>query len=215
MLQNNIEYRDYTIKIEYSENIESPRNWVESSQFYTKERKRYSPDKIDEIYKDNTLGDMLLNILCKLNIPNLDQVREKYELKNRYRNTGIIKTHYENIIREYAVLLPVYKYEHGNTVYRTKPYSEGYWDSGLVGYIFESKNSIKKEYNVTKVSKRLNQHIQERLSKEVDIYSQWVNGEVYVGYIYLDNELVDVTEISYLKEDIIKRGKEFIDEELD
>ena len=73
------------------------------------------------------------------------------------------------------IWLPVYKYNHSDIIYNTTGFSCP-WDSGQCGYIFVTKEDVRKHYNVKRISKKLQQNIESILSAEVEIYSDWANG---------------------------------------
>lgn len=76
------------------------------------------------------------------------------------------------------MLLPVYRFEHGNVAYQTTPFS-CQWDSGLNGVIFTTNKQIKKNYGVKKVGLVASKRAEVCLKGEVETFSQWASGEVY------------------------------------
>jgi len=64
------------------------------------------------------------------------------------------------------------------------------WDSGQVGYIYATKEHIKKEYGVKRISKQLKAKVREILSAEIEEFSQYLNGEVY-GFVHSKLEKCD------------------------
>jgi hypothetical protein len=75
-----------------------------------------------------------------------------------------------------VIILPLYLYDHSGITISTSPFSCR-WDSGQIGYIFVSKDKIKKEgMDETKV--------EEYLKGEVTTYDQYLTGEVYRYAIY-------------------------------
>lgn len=78
------------------------------------------------------------------------------------------------------IALPMYAYMHGSVVMNTVGYSCP-WDSAQVGIIFVSKEAIRKEWKVKRISAKLMETVLSNLRGEVNTYSQWLNGEVY-GY---------------------------------
>ena len=94
----------------------------------------------------------------------------------------------EPFIAKDEIGLKVYGYDHGGIVYSTTPFSCP-WDSGLAGVIFVSRAKARDWFGV----KRLNtQRVIDALKAEVDVYSEYVNGEVY-GYKVIgpDGEEID------------------------
>jgi hypothetical protein len=71
------------------------------------------------------------------------------------------------------VSLPVYAYQHGGISLSLSPFSCP-WDSGKIGYIYITKDKIS-ENNIDLAN------LLKYASSELEVYSQWLNGEVY-GY---------------------------------
>jgi len=79
-----------------------------------------------------------------------------------------------------CVILPVFMYEHSGITIKTTPFGCPY-DSGQVGWIFISKEKVRKEYSVKRINKKLKERITEYLIGEVKIYDQYLTGDIY-GY---------------------------------
>jgi len=77
-----------------------------------------------------------------------------------------------------AVYLPLYKYEHSGVALNTTGFSCP-WDSGQIGYIYATKEDIRKEYSVKRISKKTKQKVFKVLDSEIKTYSQWLSGDVY------------------------------------
>jgi hypothetical protein len=72
------------------------------------------------------------------------------------------------------VVLPVYMYDHSGISLSTSPFSCP-WDSGQIGFIYTTRAKAD-EYMVE------GEEIAKCLDREVQIYSQWLSGDVW-GYI--------------------------------
>ena len=73
-------------------------------------------------------------------------------------------------------ILPLYLYDHSGITISTSPFGDR-WDSGQVGWIFISKNKVKKEgIDESKV--------EEYLEGEVKDYDKYLTGEVYSYKVY-------------------------------
>ena len=79
-----------------------------------------------------------------------------------------------------AVILPLYIYDHSGITMNTTGFSCG-WDSGQVGFIFISKEKIREEFNIKRITKEWVEKITEYLKGEVETYDQYLRGEVF-GY---------------------------------
>lgn len=117
----------------------------------------------------------------------------------------------EAIEKDYdvAVILPLYMYDHSGITISTNPFSCP-WDSGQIGWIFATKEDIRKEFGVKRVSKKMIERAEEILLAEVEIYDSYLRGEVY-GYIVEDKEgnVIDSCWGFYS----IKDMKEYVPEE--
>ncbi len=79
-----------------------------------------------------------------------------------------------------GISLPIYLYDHGYLMVSTKPFSCRF-DSSLVGHICVVSAKVRKELNRKRLTKSLRQSVLSTLQSEVDIYNQYLTGEVY-GY---------------------------------
>ena len=77
-----------------------------------------------------------------------------------------------------AVILPLYLYDHSGITMSTGPFSCP-WDSGQVGFIFVSKEKLRKEYSKKHLTKKFLKKIEEYLTTEVNVYDQYLTGDVY------------------------------------
>ena len=80
-----------------------------------------------------------------------------------------------------SVKLPLYLYDHSGITMNTTGFSCP-WDSGQVGFIFASPQSIRKEYGVKRISKKLREKVAMLLKAEVETYDQYLTGDVYYGH---------------------------------
>ena len=83
------------------------------------------------------------------------------------------------------IYLPIYMYDHSGITIKTSPYN-CQWDSGQVGYIYATKEAIKKEFNCKNLTKNILDKVYKMLESEVDIYDKYLTCEVY-GYEIFDN----------------------------
>lgn len=85
-----------------------------------------------------------------------------------------------------GVILPLFLYVHSGITMNTTGFSCR-WDSGQVGFIFVSKEKIREEYGVKRISKKMLDRIEGYLVGEVETYDQYLRGDVY-GYRITDTE---------------------------
>lgn len=77
-----------------------------------------------------------------------------------------------------AVVLPMYMYDHSGITINTTGFNCP-WDSGQIGFIFVSKDSLRKEFGVKKLSQKHYADARKILVQEVNTYDQFLRGDVY------------------------------------
>lgn len=88
--------------------------------------------------------------------------------------------------KENAIYFPLYLYDHSGITMSTTPFSCP-WDSGQIGYIYVLPEDIKKEFSCKKITKKIKDKVIRILESEVEIYDQYLTGEVY-GYQIIDKD---------------------------
>lgn len=78
------------------------------------------------------------------------------------------------------VSLYLYLYDHSGLTMRTYPFHCP-WDSGKVGLVYVTKEEIRKEYSCKLVTKKIREKAIALLKSEVEIYDQYLTGNVW-GY---------------------------------
>ena len=79
-----------------------------------------------------------------------------------------------------AVVLPLFLYDHSGITMNTTGFSCP-WDSGRVGFIYVTKDKVKNEYGVKRLTKDILARVNKALLNEVETYDQYLTGDVY-GY---------------------------------
>ena len=87
---------------------------------------------------------------------------------------------YCKVFERYAIVLPIYMYDHSGVTINTTGYSCP-WDSGQLGFIFVSKNKIRDEYKWKIISPKRFKKIVTYLKNEVKSLDDYLTGNVY-GY---------------------------------
>lgn len=115
-----------------------------------------------------------------------------------YHKYGLGDNYSNNIEEIEAILnspdniaLPLYAYIHSGIILSTNEFNCP-WDSGQIGCIFTSKENIKKNFNIKRLTNKMVEKTKEYLKEEISIYNHYLSGEVY-GYI-INNS--DGTEIN-------------------
>ena len=76
------------------------------------------------------------------------------------------------------ICLLIYMYEHGGIVLKCCPFNDR-WDSGQVGFLYERRTDIRREFGVKRISPKLECRIYDRLRGEIETLSAWANGDIY------------------------------------
>jgi hypothetical protein len=92
-----------------------------------------------------------------------------------------------------AVILPLYLYDHSGITMSTKPFGDP-WDSGQVGFIYVTKTTVRNEYKVSRMSKKIIEKVTKCLLAEVETYDQFISGEVY-GFKHYDAEGEEIESV--------------------
>jgi len=167
-IEGEIEGDRVVLKIYYDEDCD-PREWDNLGTMVCWHRRYNLGDKHN--YRD---PDDFWTSLAKEITGDPDRV-ERMSLEQR-----------EKIVRENAVVLPLYLYDHGRLTMNTTGFSCP-WDSGQVGWIYVTKKKIREEYGVKRVTKKLCDRVIFILKNEVKDYAQWLEGDVY-GFVIEDNK---------------------------
>lgn len=79
---------------------------------------------------------------------------------------------------ESGVTLPLYLYDHSGVTMSTGPFSCP-WDSGQVGWIYVTAETIKQEFPCKRTSKKIRNKVIAILEAEVQTYDQFLTGDIW------------------------------------
>ena len=93
--------------------------------------------------------------------------------------------HWENLRREQlnlkksdiAIAYPITKYEHGE-IFLQLGHKSG-WDYTVSGFVYVTKETLRKEYGVNRITKSIIECAKNCLQSELDMLTAWLNGECY------------------------------------
>ena len=93
--------------------------------------------------------------------------------------------HWDNIRREQlklkkseiAIVYAVTKYEHGE-IFLQLGHKSG-WERGVVGFIYVTKETLRKCYGVDRITKSIIERAKNCLQSELDMLTAWLNGHCY------------------------------------
>lgn len=109
-----------------------------------------------------------------------------------------------------GVILPLYLYEHGGVCIRTSPFSCPFDSSGQIGFVYTTREEILKNFRGKILTQKLKTSIEERLKKEVEIYSQYINSEVYSFEILKGDERIEYCGGYYDSDECMKEGIDIV-----
>ena len=131
--------------------------------------------------------DNLSKMICYHNRYNLG---DKHDYQSRdYTSWDLMK---QGIIKkeDVAVILPLYLYDHGGITIATTPFSCR-WDSGQVGFVIVTRKAIRENWGVKRVTKKLIEQAEKLALSEVNVYDQYLTGDVYRFVLLEDGEETD------------------------
>ena len=97
---------------------------------------------------------------------------------------------YNEEIDGIAVILPLYLYDHSGIGMSTSNSRYPFncrWDSGQVGWIYATKEKVRREYGLQRISKKALGRAREVLRIEVEVYNDYISGQTYC-YAVMDRE---------------------------
>jgi hypothetical protein len=87
----------------------------------------------------------------------------------------------DKVLKEGGIVLPLYLYDHSGITMSTNAFSCP-WDSGQVGFIYQTRAEIRKNYGVKRVTKKVFEQAMSSMVGEVREYDFHITGQCY-GYI--------------------------------
>lgn len=96
-------------------------------------------------------------------------------------------------------ILPLYLYDHSGITMNTTGFSCP-WDSGRVGIIYVSDKKARSEYGWKVITKKRREQLRTYLRNEVEVYDQYLTGDVY-GFIYEQVSVDQDGEETVIEED--------------
>lgn len=108
-----------------------------------------------------------------------------------------------------AIVMPLYLLDHDSLSISTRPYS--HFDSGLVGFIFVTKEVVFKEYGWKRITQKRREFLEEILIDEVSEYNQYLGGDIWGFTVTKDDEIVDSCWGFYGFDYCLKEAKSVVD----
>ena len=171
-----------TVKIVQDGDVETPRNWSNLSKMIFTGSYKHLGDKHEVDFDEE-----------------FDSRQDFIE-----RGEEIVRKHFKDV----AVCYAVHMYKHsGESI--SIDYSGQYtcrWDSGTIGFAIVTKEDIRKEYNIKRVTQKYIDKCENIVRGEIKTLDQYISGEVY-GYVVEDkDENVIDSCYGFFGDDIEKNG---------
>jgi len=95
------------------------------------------------------------------------------------------------------ISIPLYIYEHGGLAMSSSSGGQfsDQWDAGCAGYLYVTKDKIRKEYGWKNITPKRIEQIVKYLEGEVEVYDTYLQGQVYGFQIEKDGEELDGEEL--------------------
>lgn len=180
-----MEYKNHSIKICQDEFPDSPRSWYNLGSIICFHR-RYN------IGDDHSLTS--------------DQFSSWEDLKK------YIQKNFDPL-----VILPVYLYDHSGlclkigSFHGLLPQGHAEFDSGQVGFIYVSKDKVRKELSCKRISQKTKLLTIGRLIDEINIYNQYLSGDIWGYTVSKNGEIIDSCAGIYGLDNVMYEAKNSID----
>ena len=184
------QHNGYTISIYYDEDAQSPRDWDNLGTMVCWHRRYDIGDEqprqslpvylarlVNDLYRDDYKAHRLYRESDEC-WDDLYAMSESW-IEHRWHHDDAERL--LNAISPKAVILPLYLYDHGGITMNTTGFHCP-WDSGQVGFIYASAESVRHEYGAKRVSQKLREKVEGTLRAEVAAYDDYLRGNVY-GYV--------------------------------
>ena len=177
-------YKDYTIEIDYDELIDNPRDWDNLSTMIFFHKRYDLGDKHDYNADDFTGWNEMRNQLIKDFDP--------------------------------AVISYVHMLDHSALSFSMQSFNGrspyAHWDSGIVGFILITRETMRKEYKWKKLTSKRQEKLYQYMKGELETYQAYCNGEVYYYTINdPDDDFVDSCGGYYDTDEMLSECKSIID----
>jgi hypothetical protein len=114
----------------------------------------------------------------------------RYKLGDQHNFSSPSEFQESDEYKNAAIVLPLYLYDHSGITMSCAAFSCP-WDSGQVGYIYISRETIRKEYSCKRISKQRLAKVTEYLQSEVKAYDDFITGQVYCYSVEEDGTHID------------------------
>ena len=116
--------------------------------------------------------------LCKfIFIGEYSHLGDKHDFHETHESFDAHQKHIENKL-DVAFITPIYAYVHSGMTISTEPFSCP-WDSGKLGWVVMTKQALRENYGVKRVTKKLIEKAMVHVDGEVKTLDNYIKGNVY------------------------------------
>lgn len=179
-------HKDFSIEVTHTDCCENPREWASSTLVTAHHRYTFGGEQLTEYGVKNYYAE------------SIEEAFQRHLLDQGLTQRDIIAHN-------------VYLYDHSGLALSTGPFSCS-WDSGPLGFIYETRENIRKEFGIKRISPKLEQQILDRLRDEIQLLEHWANGSVY-GFTIpdLDESLCGFYGWDYEENGLLDNARDLID----
>lgn len=109
---------------------------------------------------------------------------------------GFAKYLCEKLDSKGILAYPILKLEHGTVRYYLGD-SIDYWDGSVVGFAWQTKSNLYKEYEVSRLTPKLKDEIYDLVDKSLKTYTDWANGDCYGYQLFTQKDGDDIVDSCY------------------
>lgn len=170
--------KGFTIHISNNTDLDehlNPMNWDTVFNYYTWERNYNS-------MQENSYRELDDWFDAQTSDGTFDRLREKClaEGKSLLRFLDVLCGALDKVG---IVAFPILSYEHSGISYYIGN-SIDRWDGSVVGFAWEYKEKLYKEYRCKRITKAIREKLEKNVKGELATYTQYCNGEVYEYVLY-------------------------------
>lgn len=106
---------------------------------------------------------------------------DEHDIKKENFNSWDKLEDYLHYIKDAHVILPLYLYDHSGITMSTDlryPYNDR-WDAGQVGFIYATKEDIRKSFMRKRITSLLRGRVMKVLRGEIKTYDQYLRGDIF------------------------------------
>ena len=174
-MNDTIKYKGYSIEIKQDSDPLNPRTDYDNLATMCCYHSNYNlGDKQDHNSNASTVEDEArykFAFDADVDLEEIEQCGTEQEIDAAHRKI-------DNWIRKNTVLMELYLFDHSGLSISVSPFGCG-WDSGTVGFIYITKDQMTNNFGGKYFTKGLRERAAEIIRAEVELYDQFLTGDVY------------------------------------